>query len=525
MEAELAACGDMAQVAHLPASHARAAREARVSAVRGRHVQLCGRYGESYAARARGLLSTWPEDASDLGCVAPPMGWSWSPYVAQQASSFLAREACPLSLHVVHKGESRIMKGSALMTYLDDIGGIQRGVTKVDAAADAEQLLGALKKKATEFGLETHKDQVGREVTELGVQLRALDGTVVATPSPQKLLLLLRSTRFLATRRSVRKDAFLSVLGHWAWMLQLQRSQYAILDECYRVTVTTAVNVRLNAKVQQELKWLVKLAPMLRADLGSELCRTMFMVDAGPEGGAVVSTLLTQGEQYSPEVELERYPRAVWRMGATGSWGRAEHNNLCEARTNLWALERAGRDEARAAKKSGRSSRPRRVIVYTDSLVTKGAFAKGRSSSRSLNRLCRKHTALCVLLGVVSIFRYVASAENWADGPSRGLRYPCVHVETGKKAEQKQARLRAHGDDAGHVGFCGAARLSSDRQSSVDGSASDGRFHWQKSQLGDALNGRRWATPEESKRRPMWRAHRESARAAAAELEKSYSAT
>ena len=483
------------------------------------HDELCVKFGKDYATRARSLLSEWPDGASDLGCVAPPMGWSWSPFVAQQASSFLAREACPDSLHVVHKGENRVMKGSAIMTYLDDIGGINRGVSELDAAIGAEKLLLALKAKADEFGLETHKDQVGREVTELGVQLRARDGTVVATPSPKKLLLLLRATRFVSTRSSVKKAAFLSVLGHWAWMLQLQRSQYAVLDECYRATVTTAANVHVSAKVKQELVWLVKLAPMLRADLGSQLCRTMYMVDAGPEGGAVVSTTLTQGEQYSSEVQLEKYPRAVWRLGATGTWARQEHNNLCEARTNLWALERAGKDEARSAKKAGRSSLPRRVIVYTDSLVTKGAFAKGRSSSRSLNRLCRKHTALSVLFGVVGIFRYVASAANWADGPSRGLRYPCVHRETEAKAEQKLARQRLRADDSGNVSRGGAASASSGRASSARGSVSDGQFHWQKSKFGDSLNGRRWITPAASKRKAMWRVDRECARAAAADVE------
>lgn len=482
------------------------------------HGELRQRYGENYAARARRLLSEWPEGATDLGCVAPPMGWSWSPFVAQQASSFLAREACPHSLHVVHKGENKVMRGSALMTYLDDIGGITRGYSALNAAAGAEQLLGSLKAKAVEFGLETHKDQVGREVTELGMQLRARDGTVLATPAPKKLLLLLRATRFLATRRSVKKAAFLSVLGHWAWLLQLQRGQYSALEECYRVTITVADNITINKKVQQELRWLVKLAPMLRADLGSQLAGTMYMVDAGPEGGAFVSTSLRRGEKYSADVELANYPRSVWRLGAMGTWTKQEHNNLSEARTALWALERAGKDEGRAARKAGRISQPRRVVLYTDSLVTKGAFGKGRSSSRSLNRMCRKHAALCVLYGVVGIFRYVPSASNWADGPSRGLRYPCVHNETVAKAEQKAARQRVSVNDAGHVTTKALSGCSS--HSSLHGSESDGCYHWEKSELGDKLNGRRWVTPAASKRQPMWRADRESAKALAAERER-----
>ena len=419
---------------------------------------------------------------------------------------------------MVHKGEARKMEESAVMTYLDDLGGIARGFTERSAAVATEELLGALKQEAAGAGLVTHKDQCGREVLELGVQLRAMDGSVIATPAPKKFVLLLRATRHLLGRRSVKKVAFLSVLGHWAWNLQLQRSQYSVLAECYRATVTTALNVTLNEKVHQELRWLCQLAPMLRADLGSPLAQTMYMVDAGPEGGAFVSTTLTKGERYSPDVKLESYPRASWRLGAMGTWSRQEHNNLCEARTNLWALQRAGSDEARAAKRKRRRMRATRVLVYTDSLVAKGAFGKGRSSSASLNRYCRKYAALVALTGVLGIFRYVASADNWADGPSRGIRFPCVHNETTAKAEQKRARQRTHADDSGHVGSKTVpAHHNEDASSSVCGSVSDGGYHWQKSTLGDALNARRWRTPAATKMRPMWRAEREVARAVACE--------
>ena len=509
--------GDATRFAHLPREEAAKVGAASDAKLEADNSRLAARFGTNYAERAAALLASWPAGATAVGCCAPPMGWSWSPYVAQSASTCLSKAACPQSLHVVHKGEQRKMEGSAVMTYLDDLGGIARGFTQRSAVVAAEELLAALKRKATDVGLVTHKDQCGREVLELGVQLRARDGTVVATPAPKKFLLLLRATRYLLTRRSVKKLAFLSVLGHWAWNLQLQRSQYSVLAECYRVTITTAANVTLNDRVHQELRWLCALAPMLRADLGSPLAPTMYMVDAGPEGGAFVSTRLTHGERYSPDVHLESYPRNVWRLGAMGTWKQLEHNNLCEARTNLWALQRAGNDEARTAKRRRRRARNVRVVVYTDSLVAKGAFTKGRSSSASLNRYCRKYAALAALLGVIGIFRYVESAKNWADGPSRGVRFPCVHHETAEKAERKLTRPRAHADDSGHVGSGAWSNLRRDTtSSSVAGSESDGEYHWQKSELGDALTGRKWKVSKAMKRQPLWRVGRDVARTIAA---------
>jgi hypothetical protein len=326
---------------------------------------------------------------------------------------------------------------------LDDINMIARGATEAAATANTEELLAKVKKRARDLGFDTHKDQCGRVVDELGMLLRAQDHSVVATPAPKKFCLLLNATRFLLKCKHVRKDVFLSLLGHWAWVLQLNRSLYSCLAASYDAAVTVDARLTLSPKVLTELRWLVWLAPAVRADLGAPLCRSLFMVDAGPEGGAVVRTTLKPHVQFSADVLREDYPRNVWRNCARGAWSYVEHNNLTESRTSLWALERAGRDEARHAATTGAAARPLRVVVYTDSLVAKGAFSKGRSSSRNLNKYCRKAAALCVLFGLQPKYRYVPTDANFADGPSRGLTFPCVHPDTTAKAAAKAANRAA----------------------------------------------------------------------------------
>ena len=484
------------------------------------HALNLRRYGDNYAERAARVLSEkWPEGSThtDLGCTAAPMGFSWSPFIAQCVSSKLANDACPHSLHVVHKGGMRRMEGSVVMTYLDDLAGICRGATEKAAMSASAGILQALKQKAVDYGLDTHKDQLGTDVTELGIRLRAMNNTVIATPEPGRFCLLLHATAFLVTCKYVTKEAFLSVLGHFAWVLQLQRSQYSCLAACYDAAITTSGRIEITPAVRQELTWLLRLAPVLRADLGAPLCPRTYMVDAGPEGGAVVWAPLSYGEKYSTDVQLINYPQPKWKLGPLGKWQRNEHNNLTEARTNLWALQHAGRSEVQRAQRENNIARRRRVVVFTDSLVALGSFTKGRSSSRSLNRYCRKQASLAALLGVVPVLRYVATDQNLADGPSRGIRFPCVHSETAQKAAVKAAGKAALPLAATMTRPTRSVTPDASACESHESSVSDGEYHLCKSDLGDELGmARLWSPPRSIMDRPMWAADREVAEVLAA---------
>ena len=61
-----------------------------------------------------------------------------------------------------------------------------------------------------------------------------------------------------------------------------------------------------------------------------------------------------------------------------------------------------------------------RVLVLVDSLVTLGCMRKMRSSSAALQRQVRCVAVLALATGIRPLLRWLPSAWNPADGPSRG---------------------------------------------------------------------------------------------------------
>ena len=112
-----------------------------------------------------------------------------------------------------------------------------------------------------------------------------------------------------------------------------------------------------------------------------------------------------------PAIPPEWTRKADWHLVFRSEWGRQEHQNVLELR----CLVNLGRHLARSAECSGR-----RFLVLTDSLVGLGALAKGRSSSPALLRLLRRWAAIRLACGISLALRWVPTARNLADGPSRG---------------------------------------------------------------------------------------------------------
>ena len=127
-----------------------------------------------------------------------------------------------------------------------------------------------------------------------------------------------------------------------------------------------------------------------------------------------------------------------WSERFRCSWSRLEHNNICEMRTAVLALKHLVRS---------RASWDRRVLIFTDSLVTLGVLTKGRSSSWPLLRLAREACAYQLILGIRPYWRYIETSRNIADGPSRG--YPVGHAPPAAQFRDKEltmalrARMRA----------------------------------------------------------------------------------
>jgi len=382
-------------------------------------------------AYVRGLLQAqggcgveWPEGADALGCCCLPMGFSWAPFLAQRVLEFVVDQAGLAGETELYHGCGAVpLKKWATLCYLDDFTVIVKRATRAAARAEADTLLGRFKRELEQKGLGSHKDQSGEVLVSLGVVVDCRDGEITLRPRPDKFATLLEATREVLRSRSVHARTLQRLLGHWVWWLQLRRPLYSVLHAIYPLLSESGVcgRIRLPEEVKRELQLLVWLAPTVRCSLAWPVAQQIHMVDAGPSLGAVVYSELESPPAFSGEVEPP--PRHQWRLAIKRPWAHQEHNNLGEGRTVLWAVARCARA----------GMRRRVAVVFSDSQVVIGAFDKGRSSSPSLNQLCRRYAALCVAFQLKCVLKYVPSALNWADGPSRGYLFPCVAPETRAK--------------------------------------------------------------------------------------------
>jgi hypothetical protein len=107
----------------------------------------------------------------------------------------------------------------------------------------------------------------------------------------------------------------------------------------------------------------------------------------------------------------------LWQVAIRGKWKRREHINVLEARAAVQAARRLGRTEGARGKKA---------LGITDSRVVQGAFSKGRSSSSSLQPLCRRLAAIQLGLRIRIRWRWISTKFNCSDAPSRGRKHPGV---------------------------------------------------------------------------------------------------
>ncbi|CAE8629437.1 unnamed protein product, partial [Polarella glacialis] len=158
--------------------------------------------------------------------------------------------------------------------------------------------------------------------------------------------------------------------------------------------------------------------------------------------GAGVGTSTQYGRQLLQQAELRRKPVQSWRPSrpprplvevhysvpvigpewdkqdrytllVAAPWHHAaEHINIKEMRVLLMGVRRCCRD---------RSALGHRVLLPSDNLVSVLALEKGRSSSYSLNLLCRRAAAYSIGGRISFRFRHIGTDRNVADAPSRSF--------------------------------------------------------------------------------------------------------
>ena len=411
-----------------------------------------------------------------LGMCVCVMGWSWAPLIAQWCieDAVTSPEMLP-ELRLAHQSIAPRFFGDAAghgcesgmlhFAYIDDFGGLglvtvaerDSGVSTVRKAGDA------VADRLRALGLVVHKEQAGLPLEALGVvfvEEPALDGSgnveYSLVPKPKKAWILYECAMELVVSGRASPRILSGVISGFTWIFLLNRPFLSIFSACYKLISDNlsrpTVPVMLWDSVRSELAVAASLVGMLRARLSAPWSTMVQCVDAGPELGALiyVSAELAEvracgavGERSGwsvygvdephvprppPAVEVEWGPRRAWRLGPVMTWRESEHNNVGEMRIAVCAIERAARSPA---------CRGCRILLLSDSMVSIGALAKGRSSSRPILRLCRRALAVVVAARLRVACRYVPTWLNAADGPSRGIRRPCVHSETIAKAVEK----------------------------------------------------------------------------------------
>jgi ribonuclease HI len=244
--------------------------------------------------------------------------------------------------------------------------------------------------------------------------VHGVDHTVGATVA--KLDALRADTRRLLAAGVCSGTDVAHVVGRWTWAAMACRPVLSVFNAVYRfIECAKGRRFTLWRSAARELLLIMQLAPLMFVDTSVGWFDRVVATDASSDGMGVVAASLEQDEP--PRVVTGADSAALvassaWRTIVSSRWRRPEHINVLELRALTtavrWVL-------------SFRQAVNCRLLVLCDSQVVVGAVTKGRSSSQLLLRRLRYLAAMALASGLRLTVRWVASADNPADGPSRNF--------------------------------------------------------------------------------------------------------
>ena len=107
----------------------------------------------------------------------------------------------------------------------------------------------------------------------------------------------------------------------------------------------------------------------------------------------------------------------------TCRWKETEASIIVKTMNTVGCIKHIGRSP---------SSWKHRLVIATDNLASLAALGKGRSSSRRMLYLTRQAAAYVIGYGMKVFYRFVPSARNKGDGPSRGRGIGYLDQRTGR---------------------------------------------------------------------------------------------
>lgn len=348
-------------------------------------------------------------------CTTLPMGWSHSVFVAQSIHEHLLDSETQLV------PDDRIRVSSDLrldrprhMAYIDDL--ILIGLAPEPLAALQQHYIAVM----TAHGLPPKPSKVilpscdGVEC--LGLEIDGVSKTVgLGVP---KMQLLIRDTLDLLDRGLCTGVDMAHIVGRWSWAILCCRPAFAVFNAVYRfIEAARRRMFTIWDSVVRELIVMVGLAPVLWSSLDSPWFDRLVATDASEVGMGIVAAplahqqanLLTSRPPVSDPPSLDGFD---WTTIVSSAWSVPEHINVLELRSVSTAIRWV---------LSSPHSIGRRLLCLSDSQVVVFAISKGRSSSFQLLRRLRYVSALVLAAGLQLLMRWIPSAANPADHPSRDV--------------------------------------------------------------------------------------------------------
>ena len=238
-----------------------------------------------------------------------------------------------------------------------------------------------------------------------------------------------------------------SIVGRWVWNLMLRRPALSILSSVYSLVAADDNEPQtLQSQMRLELLALIIVSPLLSSNLFAPISTLLVATDASLTGAGVCVARVTEGEARA--IYARRVRRGWWAAALCDPWGPVDEPEE-EQRPRMSPVVRdvvtrntwstvisyafAWREEkivllegwALLAGLKWVAADPRnhgqRIAFFIDSMSLLGAVAKGRSSTRRLNRICRRVAAILLVTGIRPVWVWVESEFNPADAPSRAV--------------------------------------------------------------------------------------------------------
>ena len=362
------------------------------------------------------------------------MGWSHSVYVAQSIHEHLLNTNCP-SLPPAN----RITRTSDLVidrlrhaVYVDDL--IMVGTDQHEQSRALTHYLDV----TTTCGLPAKPSKVvwpcATGVDCLGMHLHGTGLTVGVRPDKLHRLCMMTQQVMMADECTGIEMA--SIVGSWAWAMLVARPALSIFSSVYRfIQCAGSRPFRVWPSVVRELTNAIHVAPLLYAHIGTPTSwfDRVIAVDASLDGLGVCATRdvhvhdVMAASSHSGVIHIDSRDDVVEslldRPLLTARWSTivAAPWRITDSHEHINSLEMRSVSTAIRWVLSSPISIRSRLLLLSDSQVVVGALSKGRTSSFSL--LCRVRPVCAFLLasGIQLYARWVASADNPADAPSRAF--------------------------------------------------------------------------------------------------------